>query len=146
VVVISEESPISRTGIHRYKGVTVQSGHGTDCALPGDLPLAPSLPPHVADLAGAGAVDLCILAHRLCHHQGDPGEFAITASGCHGRLWADHTWSDIDPTGDVDKSVAGPVFCPAWVVTWQSRRAGAVTAAVVGPAPYSRSRSAPDRN
>jgi hypothetical protein len=41
---------------------------------------------------GAGAVDLGILAQRVRHLQGDPGEFAITAVGRHGLLWADDVW------------------------------------------------------
>jgi hypothetical protein len=91
---------------------------------------------------GAGAVDLGILAQRLRRLQGDPGEFAITAFGRHGLLWADDTWWHIDPIGDVNESVAGSVFCLAWVVARRFRRAGAaqalayaraVTAAAVSP-------------
>jgi hypothetical protein len=66
---------------------------------------------------GAGAVDIGILAQRLRQVQGDPGEFAITAFGGHGLLWADGQWREIDPVGgDVDEGRAGAVFCTAWVV------------------------------
>jgi hypothetical protein len=77
---------------------------------------------------GAGAMDLGILAQRLRRLQGDPGEFAITAFGRHGLLWADHAWWEIDPIGDVNESVAGSVFCMAWVVARRFRRAGAAQA------------------
>jgi hypothetical protein len=67
---------------------------------------------------GAGAVDIGILGHRLRQVQGDRGEFAITAFGGHGLLWADGAWSEIEPVGggDVDESRAGAVFVAAWVV------------------------------
>jgi hypothetical protein len=91
---------------------------------------------------GAGAVDLGILAQRLRRLQGDPGEFAITAFGRLGLLWADNGWWDIEPIGDVDEATAGAVFCLAWVVARRFRKAGAaqalayartVTAAAVRP-------------
>ena len=67
---------------------------------------------------GAGAVDIGILAQRLSQVQGDHGEFAITAFGGHGLLWADGAWSEIEPVGgvDEDESHAGAVFVAAWVV------------------------------
>jgi hypothetical protein len=79
---------------------------------------------------GAGAVDIGILAQRLRRLQGDPGEFAITAFGSHGLLWADGAWRDIDPIadGDVDEAAAGSVFCAAWVVARRMRGAGAAQA------------------
>ncbi len=77
---------------------------------------------------GAGALDLGILAQRLRRLQGDPGEFAITAFGRHGLLWADGAWWDIDPMGPVNDSVAGAVFTMAWVVARRFRRAGAAQA------------------
>jgi hypothetical protein len=91
---------------------------------------------------GAGAADLGILAQRLRRLQGDPGEFAITAFGHLGLLWADNAWWDIEPIGDVDEATAGAVFCMAWVVARRFRTAGAeqalayaraVTAAAVRP-------------
>ena len=71
-----------------------------------------------ARLLGVGAGDIGILAQRLRQLHGDRGEFAITAFGGHGLLWADGCWRDIDPigTGDIDETVAGSVFCMAWVV------------------------------
>jgi hypothetical protein len=99
---------------------------------------------------GAGAMDPGILAQRLRRLQGDPGEFAITAFGGQGVLWADNAWWDIDPIGDVNESVAGAIFCMAWVVARRLRRAGApqalayaraVTSEAVGPARERRSRS-----
>jgi hypothetical protein len=98
---------------------------------------------------GAGAIDLGILGQRLRRLQGDPGEFAITAFGSHGLLWADNAWWEIEPIGKVDESVAGAVFCMAWVVARQFRRAGAaqalayahtVTAAAVNPVRKNRTR------
>jgi len=85
---------------------------------------------HQARALGAGASDIGILAQRLRRLQGDPGEFAITAFGSHGLLWADETWWEIDPIGDevVDESVAASVFCMAWIVARKFRRAGAVQA------------------
>jgi hypothetical protein len=77
---------------------------------------------------GAGATDLGILAQRLRRLQGEPGEFAITAFGRHGLLWADQAWWDIDPIGDVNESVAGGVFCMAWVVARRFRRLAAAQA------------------
>ena len=73
---------------------------------------------HEARSLGHGASDLGILARRLRQLQGDPGEFAITAFGGRGLVWADGSWWEIDPigAGDVDESVAGGVFCMAWVV------------------------------
>ena len=74
----------------------------------------------------AGASDIGILAQRLRQLQGDPGEFAITAFGSRGLLWADETWWEIDPigAGDIDEAVAAGVFCMAWVVARRFRRAG----------------------
>jgi hypothetical protein len=79
---------------------------------------------------GAGASDIGILAQRLRWLQGDPGEFAITAFGGRGLLWADDGWWEIAPIGgrDVDETVAGPVFCMAWLVARRFRRAGACEA------------------
>ena len=79
---------------------------------------------HEARALGAGASDIGILAQRLRRLQGDPGEFAITAFGSRGLLWADDAWWEIDPIGDgdVDESVAGAVFCMAWVVARRFRR------------------------
>ena len=77
---------------------------------------------------GRGAMDLGILAHRLRRLQGDPGEFAITSFGGRGLLWADNAWWEIEPIGNVDESVAGAVFCMAWVVARRFRRAGAARA------------------
>jgi hypothetical protein len=76
---------------------------------------------------GAGAVDIGILAQRLRQVQGDHGEFAITAFGGHGLLWADRRWWEIDPVGDdeVDERRAGAVFCTAWVVARRFLRAPA---------------------
>jgi hypothetical protein len=66
---------------------------------------------------GAGAVDIGILAQRLRQVQGDHGEFAITAFGGCGLLWADGQWWEIEPVaGDMDESRAGAAFCTAWVV------------------------------
>jgi hypothetical protein len=78
----------------------------------------------------AGANDIGILAQRLRHLQGDPGEFAITAFGGRGLLWADETWWEIDPigAGDIDEAVAAGVFCMAWVVARRFRRAPAAQA------------------
>jgi hypothetical protein len=100
---------------------------------------------------GAGALDLGILAQRLCRLQGDPGEFAITAFSSHGLLWADDAWWEIEPIGDseVDEAVAGAVFCMAWVVARRFRRAGApqalayahaVTTTAVNPVRQNRTR------
>jgi hypothetical protein len=77
---------------------------------------------------GAGATDLGTLAQRLRRLQGEPGEFAITAFGRHGLLWADQAWWDIDPIGDVNELVAGGVFCMAWVVARRVRRLAAAQA------------------
>jgi hypothetical protein len=93
---------------------------------------------------GAGARDLGILAQRLRRLQGDPGEFAITSFAGRGLLWADEAWWEIEPIdgGAVSESVASAVFCLAWVVARQFRRAGAaqalayaraVTASAVNP-------------
>ncbi len=70
---------------------------------------------------GAGAVDIGTLAQRLRQVQGDHGEFAITAFGGHGLLWADSDWWEIEPVDgdDMDESHAGAVFSAAWVVTRQ---------------------------
>jgi hypothetical protein len=78
-------------------------------------------------LAG-GARDLGVLAQRLRRLQGDPGEFAITAFGRRGLLWADGAWREIEPLGDVDDATAGAVFCMAWVVARRFRRASAAQA------------------
>ena len=85
---------------------------------------------HEARSLGAGASDIGILAQRLRQLQGDRGEFAITAFGGHGVLWADGFWREIDPigTGDINESVAGSVFCMAWVVARRFRRADAAQA------------------
>jgi hypothetical protein len=83
---------------------------------------------HEARALGAGASDLGILAQRLRRLQGDPGEFAITAFGSRGLLWADDAWWEIEPIGNVDESVAEAVFCVAWVVARRFRRAGAAQA------------------
>jgi hypothetical protein len=77
---------------------------------------------------GAGASDLGILAQSLRRIQGDAGEFAITEFAGRGILWADGAWWEIEPIGNVDESVAGAVFCVAWVVTRRFRRAGAAQA------------------
>lgn len=79
---------------------------------------------------GAGAVDIGILARRLRQVQGEHGEFAITAFGGHGLLWADGAWSEIEPVGgdDVDESRAGAVFVGAWVVARRFLGAKAVKA------------------
>jgi hypothetical protein len=77
---------------------------------------------------GAGATDLGILAQRLRRLQGDPGDFAITAFGSHGLLWADNAWYPIEPIGNVDGSFTEAVFCTAWVVARRFRRAGAAQA------------------
>ncbi len=79
---------------------------------------------------GAGASDIGILAQRLRQLQGDPGEFAITAFGSRGLLWADDAWWEIAPIGDgnVNASVAESVFCVAWVVARRFRGAGAAQA------------------
>ncbi len=91
---------------------------------------------------GAGAVDLGVLAQRLRRLQGEPGEFAITAFGGRGVLWADNAWWEIEPIGHVDEATAEAVFCMAWVVARRFRRGGAadalayaraVTAAAVKP-------------
>jgi hypothetical protein len=74
---------------------------------------------------GAGAQDLGILAQGLRRLQGESGEFAITDFHHGGLAWADDAWWEIDPIGDVDDSVAGAVFCVAWVVARQFRRVGA---------------------
>ena len=75
----------------------------------------------------AGASDIGILAQRLRQLQGDPGEFAITAFGSRGLLWADENWWEIDPigAGDINQAVAASVFCMAWVVARRFRRASA---------------------
>ncbi len=80
-----------------------------------------------ARLLCAGASDLGILAQRLRQLQGNPGEFAITAFGSRGLLWADETWWEIDPigAGDINEAVAGSVFCMAWVVARRFRHAAA---------------------
>jgi hypothetical protein len=85
---------------------------------------------HEARALGAGASDIGILAQRLRRLQGDPGEFAITAFGSRGLLWADDAWWEIAPIGegDVNESVAGAVFCTAWLVARRFRRAGAAEA------------------
>jgi hypothetical protein len=73
---------------------------------------------HDARVMGAGAADIVILARRLHQLQGDGGEFAITAFGGHGLLWADeHCW-EIEPTGcaEEDEARLGAAFCTAWVV------------------------------
>ncbi len=77
---------------------------------------------------GAGASDLGILAQSLRRLQGDAGEFAITDFRRRGLLWADNAWWEIEPIGDVDESVAGAVFCVAWVVARRFRRADAAKA------------------
>jgi hypothetical protein len=76
---------------------------------------------------GAGAVDIGILAERLRRLQGDSGEFAITAFGSYGLLWADGAWWEIEPIGGraPNESVAEAVFCMAWVVARRFRQAGA---------------------
>jgi hypothetical protein len=77
---------------------------------------------------GAGASDLGILAQSLRRIQGDAGEFAITEFAGRGILWADQAWLEIPPIGNGDESVAGSVFCVAWVVARRFRRAGAAQA------------------
>jgi hypothetical protein len=73
---------------------------------------------HEARSLAAGAIDIGVLAHRLHQIQGDGGEFAITAFGSHGLLWADGRSWEIDPIGDVvDELKTGAAFCAAWVVT-----------------------------
>jgi hypothetical protein len=72
--------------------------------------------------------DLDRLAHRLRRLRGDAGDFAITAFGRHGLLWADHVWWEIDPIGNVNEPSAEAVFCMAWVVARRLRRAGAAQA------------------
>ena len=98
---------------------------------------------HEARSLGKGAVDMGVLGQRLRRLQGDPGEFAITAFSGRGLLWADDAWWEIEPIGNVDESVAAPLFCMAWVVARQFRGADvaralayarAVTAAAVNPA------------
>jgi hypothetical protein len=72
---------------------------------------------HDALSLAAGAIDIGVLAHRLRQLQGQGGEFAITAFGGHGLLWADDRWWEIDPVGDtVDGLKAAAAFCSAWVV------------------------------
>jgi hypothetical protein len=68
-------------------------------------------------LAG-GASDLGILAQCLRSRQGPEGEFAITAFGDHGLLWADQRQWEIEPLGDknVDEDAASAAFCTGWVV------------------------------
>jgi hypothetical protein len=85
---------------------------------------------HQARALGAGASDIGILAQRLRRLQGDPGEFAITAFSSRGLLRADDAWWEIAPIGDgnVNLSMAKPVFCMAWVVARRFRRAGAAEA------------------
>ncbi len=80
---------------------------------------------HEARALGSGAIDIQILAERLRRLQGDPGEFAITAFGGVGLLWADHSWWEIEPIGNVDESAAGAVFCMAWTVARRFRHSGA---------------------
>ncbi len=77
---------------------------------------------------GVGAVDLGTLAQRLRRLQGEPGEFAITSFAGRGLLWADSAWWEIEPIGIVDESVAGAVFCMAWVVARWFRLEGAAQA------------------
>jgi hypothetical protein len=85
---------------------------------------------HEARGLGAGASDIGILARRLRQLQGDPGEFAVTAFGGRGLLWADEIWWEIDPIGpgNIDEAVAAGVFCMAWVVARRFRRAPAAQA------------------
>jgi hypothetical protein len=73
---------------------------------------------HEARALAAGAIDTGILAQRLRQLQGDQGEFAITAFGGNGLLWAEGRFWEIDPIGgdDVDEKRAGAAFCAAWVV------------------------------
>jgi hypothetical protein len=72
---------------------------------------------HDALSLAAGAIDIGVLAHRLRQLQGQGGEFAITAFGGHGLLWADDRWWEIDPIGDaVGELKAAAAFCSAWVV------------------------------
>ncbi len=82
---------------------------------------------HEARALGAGASDIGILARRLRQLQGDSGEFAITAFTGHGLLWADGGWWEIEPIEceAESESVAAAVFCLAWVVARQFRKAGA---------------------
>jgi hypothetical protein len=82
---------------------------------------------HEARAMCAGASDLGILAQQLRRLQGEPGELAITAFGSHGLLWADNAWWEIEPIGDgdVNESLAGAVFCMAWVVARRFRGADA---------------------
>jgi hypothetical protein len=71
---------------------------------------------HDARSLAAGAIDVGILAHRLRQLQGAGGEFAITAFGGHGLLWAENRFWEIDPIGDdVNEVKAGAAFCSAWV-------------------------------
>jgi hypothetical protein len=77
---------------------------------------------------GAGATDLGILAQSLRRIQGDSGEFAITEFAGRGIVWADRAWWEIEPIGNVDESVAGAIFCVAWVVARRFRRAAAAQA------------------
>ncbi len=100
---------------------------------PGVRPGRPAVPVHPDEregsaALGAGAQDLGVLAQRLRRLQGDPGEFAITAFSRHGLLWADGAWWEIEPIGHVDEAVAEAVFCMAWVVARQFRRAGVAQA------------------
>jgi hypothetical protein len=83
-----------------------------------------------ARLLGAGARDLGILAERLRRLQGDAGEFAITSFASRGLLWADDAWWEIDliDGAAANESVAGAVFCLAWVVARRFRRVGAAEA------------------
>jgi hypothetical protein len=89
---------------------------------------------------GAGATDIAILALRLRYLQGDPGEFAITAFGKRGLVWADDAWWEIEPIGDedVDEVVAGAAFCVAWVVARRFRGAAASEALVYARAAAAR--------
>ena len=90
---------------------------------------------HEARSLGVGASDIGILAQRLRQLQGETGEFAITAFGSRGLLWADGAWREIDPigAGEVDESVAGSVFCMAWAVARRFRRADAAHRASLRP-------------
>ena len=77
-----------------------------------------------ADLLSPGPTGCSV---RLRQLQGDSGEFAITAFGSRGLLWADEAWWEIDPigVGNIDEAVAASVFCMAWVVARRFRRAAA---------------------
>jgi hypothetical protein len=68
-----------------------------------------------------------VLAQCLRRVLGEGGEFAITAFGGHGLLWADNRSWEIRPLAreDVDEEHAATAFCTAWVV---ARRLGGATA------------------